>query len=416
MIKNLSTLLRSALAASLLFVSPGFPSYAAAAPIVAGRAAVPGNNFLGTAGAAARRSGAPSLAQAPLLSVNLAPAIALVSALPAPIAAPMTPQSPVSSLQAPPSGMLPAAAADDLREAVSAETPAESAGRSAGRLFDGTNRRDVLSDPEAVRAFASAAPSARLSKRSGASSLGSRAVKAAAGLMLAAPAVALAAGPAAASAALLASAQPIGTVLAAAVGAVYGLIAAARRGDAPPSAGEILASVLRYGIMSGAGMFVLLDVANVLFAGLSTAGLTPLPMAMVAAALGHSAFQGKFDDAATSAADRLMSAFPAIATALGLSIGLVLATPAVPLLLLAVKALSATAVAAAVYAAVYKPGKSSAGGPAAMARGFVMQSLMTGLALSVSGTALTLSFLALAAWGFWLVVSTTLRELSARRN
>ena len=73
-------------------------------------------------------------------------------------------------------------------------------------------------------------------------------------------------------------------------------------------------------------------------------------------------------------------------------------------------AMSITGVAAAVYAALYKPGKSPADGPAKMGRGFVLQSLMAGLALSLTNPYAVLTFTALAAWGFWDVISTAARE------
>ena len=49
-----------------------------------------------------------------------------------------------------------------------------------------------------------------------------------------------------------------------------------------------------------------------------------------------------------------------------------------------------------------------------MARGFVLQSLMTGLALSMASPYLAAPFLALAAWGFWDVISTTVSAVEAR--
>ena len=453
MIKNPSTLLRSALALSLILVSPGFSSYAAAAQLGAARVTVSGNLSLGSAGAVLQRSGTLSSMQAPLFSTRLTPlltsGLAPAPALSAEAAAGMSLSAtigavPVLSAEAfsaeallAPAAEAPTSSIGALREAVSAETPAAPTGWSIGRLFDGLGRRGVVSEPSAVaggvpavqasnlprgsikRSEAAgssvAAPRLAPSKSRGFSRLGK--VGLAAALMLATPAIAMAAAPVgatAASAVLLLSLQPIVTALAAVIGAIYGLIAAHRKGDASPSAGELLSSVLRYGIMAGAGTFVLLDVTNILFMGFSAAALTPLPTALATAALGQSAFQGKFSDPATSTADRLIGAFPAVAAALGLSIGLMLSAPAIPLFALALNAMSVTAVMSAVYAAVYQPGKSAQDGPAIMARGYVLQSLMTGLALAVAGPELALPFAALAAWGFWGVMSTTMRELVSR--
>ncbi len=249
---------------------------------------------------------------------------------------------------------------------------------------------------------------------------GSRWARAAAGAVLAmlllVPGVALAAGvPAAvgASAALLTTVHPAATAFAAAAGALYGVVSALRREGPPPSAGEVMAAALRMGIASGAGVFVLLDLAQALLLGAAASSLTPLSSALATAALGQSAFQGKFTDPAASSADRILGAFPAVAAALGLSVG-VLMTAQSLLLSLSLGAMSLTGVAAAVYSALYRPGKSPAEGPAAMARGYVLQSLMTGLALAVTGPYLAFPFMALAAWGSWDVLSALAREVLAR--
>ena len=205
------------------------------------------------------------------------------------------------------------------------------------------------------------------------------------------------------------------SAVAAAAGAVYGLIASRHKDGTPTSTGEALSSMLRYGMLAGAGVYVLLDMTQVLFTGLSAVGLKPLSSAVATAALGQSAFQGTFKDPATSPADRIMSTFPAVAGALGLSVGAALSLAAPSLLFTAaVAAMSATGVASAIYATLFTPGKSPETGPAVMARGYVFQALMTGLALAVASPVLSTVFLALAAWGLWGVLSTTLREIAMR--
>jgi len=240
-----------------------------------------------------------------------------------------------------------------------------------------------------------------------------------AGLVFALPAVAMAAVPGAATVAsvsLLSSIHPLATAAAAVAGSIYGLIAAHKKEGGAPSSGEALASVLRYGILAGAGTYVLLGLTQGLFMGFSAAGVAPLPTALATAALGQSAFQGKFTDPTSTPADRIMGAFPAIAAAVGISVGVValsaLGTVALPITL-AAGAMSVTGVASAIYAALYKPGKSSADGAATMGRGYVLQSLMTGLALTVTNPYLIAPFALLGLWGFWNVISATSREMWA---
>ncbi|MDE2292434.1 MAG: hypothetical protein KGL53_10155, partial [Elusimicrobia bacterium] len=199
------------------------------------------------------------------------------------------------------------------------------------------------------------------------------------------------------AAAVVAAVHPAASIVAGVLGAMYGLYAAHRNG-ADPSAGVVLSTMLRYGVLAGAGAFVVGDLGRVLILGFPAVGLTPLPSAMATAALGQGAFQGKFSDAATSSADRLMSAFPAVAGALGLSVGVSIAAHSL-ILSIATGAMAATGVAAAVYAALYDPAVSPATGPARMARGYVLQALMTGLALAVTSPYLFWPFAILAAWG-----------------
>jgi hypothetical protein len=73
-----------------------------------------------------------------------------------------------------------------------------------------------------------------------------------------------------------------------------------------------------------------------------------------------------------------------VAAALGISVGIT-ALATVPLsATLATAAMAFTGVATALYSAIFKLGRSPLDGPALMSKGFVMQALMLGLALTVS--------------------------------
>jgi len=224
-----------------------------------------------------------------------------------------------------------------------------------------------------------------------------------AGFLLLMPTIALAAGAPAAGVAYAASMlgylHPGASMVAAAAGAVYGAVAARHKDGTPASSGEVLASVLRYGMLSGAGVYACMDIASVLFLGVRGA-VSSLPAALATAALGQSAFQGKFKDPETSSADRIMSVFPAVATALGLSIGTAAFLPAGLLMRLGTSAMTLTGVASLLFVVTYDPAKSPAGGPERMGRGYVLQALMTGLALAISNPYLVALFAALAVWGF----------------
>jgi hypothetical protein len=224
---------------------------------------------------------------------------------------------------------------------------------------------------------------------------------------------ATASAPVVASVSLLTSIHPLATALASAAGAVWGLIAAHKEAGKAPSMGEAMASVLKYGILAGAGTFMLLDLTQSVFLGgfSATALMKPLPFGLAAAALGQSAFAGKFVDPNSTPGERIMGAFPAVAVALGLTAGIAAFTTVAAPLAFALGVMSITGVASAIYAAIYKPGKSSAEGPKLMGRGFVLQSLMGGLALSLTNPYLSLPLAALAMWGFWNVISTTAREV-----
>ena len=324
---------------------------------------------------------------------------------------------------------------------------AAEADASAARVFDGARRRAAFADAAeespvagAWRAGAAdsglrpatahAAAEARVEAPKPAARASSRGVSKFAvvlitgGLMLAFPAVALAAEAGtvtAAAVSMLGSIHPLASAIGAGVGGLFGLfITYSRRKDGEmPSAGAVIASVLRYGIIGAAGTYVLLDLVRIPFVGLQAAALSPLSSAVATAALGQTGFQGTFADPATSSADRIMAAFPAVAGALGLSIGTTVLMASAGLTLgavatmLAVGAMTITGVAGAFYSAMYKPGRSPDDGPARMARGYVLQALMTGLAFAVTSPWLMVPFYALAAWGFWDVIYTMIREVAS---
>jgi hypothetical protein len=143
-------------------------------------------------------------------------------------------------------------------------------------------------------------------------------------------------------------------------------------------------------------------------------GLKPLSSAVATAALGRAAFQAKFSDAATTSADRIIGAFPAVAAALGLSIGVNLLPPALSYQL-AMTAMAATGVLTAVYAAIFKVGRSPADGPSLMAKGFVLQTLMWGLALALTTPWQVWSFTVMGAAGLGLILWAFGRELWSLR-
>ena len=114
--------------------------------------------------------------------------------------------------------------------------------------------------------------------------------------------------------------------------------------------------MLRYGIMAGAGIVRPFDVTNILFMGFSAAALHA-----AAHRPGHrrsrpERFPGQVLRPRDQHGRPPHRRIPAVAAALGLSIGLMLSAPAIPLFALALNAMSVTAVMSAVYAAVYQPG------------------------------------------------------------
>lgn len=308
----------------------------------------------------------------------------------------------------------------------------------SGRAFDGSTSRRALAEPGSVAgsvgsaaaplakpsaastpARAAAVPALPAARRFSYASLGLK-IALGVALFLLTPGIALAAGPAAdpitvaSTLAIMTAMRPIAAALGAVAGAVYGMFAARPKDGSEASAGETFASVLRYGALGGASVFMLLDVTSLAFVGPSAAGgLQPLSSAVVTAALGRTAFQGKFMDAATTSADRIVGAFPAVAAALGISLGVVgFGLVAPPLTLTAaMAAMTVTGVAVAVYTAIFKLGRSPLTGPSQMAKGFVLQSLMMGLSLAVTNVALAWIFAALGAAGFGLVLWASAQEL-----
>jgi hypothetical protein len=181
----------------------------------------------------------------------------------------------------------------------------------------------------------------------------------------------------------------------------------------------VFSSILRYGVLGGAGAYILLDLSQIATTGVAAIGLKPLTSAIAIAALGRTAFQDKFMAPTTTSADRIMGAFPAVAAAVGISVGIgmsALVAPALPLsFVLATGAMAVTGVATALYAAIFKPGQSLINGPERMAKGYVLQALMMGLALAMTNPYLFWSFAIMGAGGFGLVLWTTALEIWAHR-
>jgi hypothetical protein len=295
-----------------------------------------------------------------------------------------------------------------LRRASDAVPVGAPAARASSLSSRASAVRSGVTEPAAPRTPAPKPASSRLT----AGLVAAVAVLAVAGALFAAPAFSIGAAGGVAAAAM-SYVHPFGGVVGAAVGAAYGLIVARKADGSAPGTAEILSSVIRHAVLAGAGTYIAFDLAAVYLLGFPPLAMSPLPVTLATAALAQGAFQGKFTEAATTPADRIIGAFPAVAAALGLNIGVFFVAPGL-LLSAAIGTMSLTGVLAAVYAAVYQPGKSSEAGPTAMARGFVLQSLMTGLALSMASPYLMAPFLALAAWGFWDVASTTLLAVEAR--
>ena len=356
---------------------------------------------------------APSLAPSPMAQpASLAAAPSVISAAAVQTAAPVRPVAlaaaeavAVEAKAAPLALGHTASPALSVLSAASVEdrvSPANDAKLDA--MFDGSVSRSGEAD-------AVAAPASKPVR----SFLGRAAL--AAGVFIAHPGIALAAqAPAVVepgAMAIIGSYSPLATAIAAVIGALFGLWSSRSRDGSAVNAGHVFASALSSGAIAGAAAFTLLDLTKVAFLGASAAALTPLTAAVATAALAQTAFAAKFTDPATTPADRIMGAFPAVAMAFGLSVGAVAFLPAATMLTVGTAALMLTGAATALFTALFRLEKSPATGPAAMGRGFVLQALMTGLALALGPTPYALFFFALGMVGFALVMSATAKEIWA---
>lgn len=239
----------------------------------------------------------------------------------------------------------------------------------------------------------------------------------AAGVFLATPGIALAAqAPAVvepSAMALVGDYAPLATAIAAVLGALVGLWSARSKDGSPANAGQVFSGALSHGAIAGAAAFTLLDLTKVAFLGTTAAALTPLTAAVATAALAQAAFAAKFIDPATTPADRIIGAFPAVAMAFGLSVGAAAFLPAATMLTIGTAAMMATGAATALFTALFRLEKSPAGGPAMMGRGFVLQALMTGLAIALGPSPYALFFFLLGLAGFASVMYATAKEVWA---
>lgn len=239
----------------------------------------------------------------------------------------------------------------------------------------------------------------------------------AAGVFIAQPAMAIAAQAPAiiepGAMTIISLYAPLATAITAVLGALFGLWSSRSKDGSSANAGQVFSTAMSYGAIAGAAAFALIDLTQVLFLGASAAALAPLTFAVVTASLAQSAFSAKFMDPATTPADRIMGAFPAVAMAFGLGIGAFALIAPTGLLALSTMMLMATSAATALYTALFRLEKSAAGGPAAMGRGFVLQTLMTGLALALGPSPYALFFFGLGVLGFASVMRTTATEFWA---
>ncbi|MFI5350053.1 MAG: hypothetical protein ACHQ2Z_10950 [Elusimicrobiota bacterium] len=458
MMRIISPRLRLSLA--ILLLSPSLTCVQAAAQVVRASAVASPSAAVAGAGAVLRAPLALGAATslAPSLSIDLAPAANLVPAL-APAAPAFSPAASRADAAVPAaSAILPRAAAPAEAIAVNGTAAAALSGvfrsdsKAAASPAAAETRMNVLFDGEgtlrasgeavpvaaslrglaaastleravpSAAASAKAVPPAARSKRTG-MSLGAKALIVAA-LLIAIPGLALAApvaGPigatAAASLSLLASLQPLAAAAGALAGAIYGMFAARPKDGSAASSGEVFSSILHYGVLGGAGAYVLMDLSQIVFTGASAIGLQPLTSAIAIAALGRTAFQDKFTDPNTTGADRIMGAFPAVAAAVGISVGVIASALVLPTLtfVIATSLMAVTGVATAFYASTYKPARSYAAGPSMMAKGYVLQALMMGLALAVKSPFLFWPFAAMGAAGFALVLWATALQIWSLR-
>lgn len=330
------------------------------------------------------------------LAVAVSPAAAIAAAPAAVKAVALAPRSEPLAL-----GHSASPALSVLSAAAVGEKNGLQSGAKLGSMFDGSVTRAGEVSPVAAPA---AAPHRSFLARAAL----------AAGVFIAHPAIALASvAPAVVepgTLAIIGPYAPLATAIAAVLGALFGLWSARGKDGSPANAGQVFAGALSHGAIAGAAAFALIDLTKVAFLGATAAALTPLTAAVATAALAQAAFSAKFMDPATTPADRIMGAFPAVAMAFGLSVGAVAFLPAATMMTLGTAALMVTGAATALFTALFRLEKSPAGGPAAMGRGFVLQALMTGLALALGPSPYALFFFALGLWGFVSVMIATAKE------
>ena len=355
----------------------------------------PSLGSIGLAPSLAAPSISPSIMAQPVAAIAPA-ALNVAVAKPAAVAAQRMAAQPVAAAQS-----VPVALAVLNTAASVGENKDAAPGVRNDALFDGSAARNASDDDVVMPA-----PVLR----------GSVLKKAALGaaIWIAHPGIALAASPAAnldpGAMTLVGSWGPFATMLAAVLGALFGLWKASPKDGTPANAGQVLAGSLSAGAIAGAAAYTVIDLVKFAFLGATGSALAPLTAAVATAALAQVAFAAKFTDPATTPADRIMGAFPAVAAAFGLSVAAPALLPALPLLTVATWAIMATGAATALYVALFRPEKSPAGGPAMMGRGFVLQATMTGLAVALAPSAYAWFFFALGMAGFAGVMFATGRE------
>ncbi|UPT73224.1 MAG: hypothetical protein M0D55_15215 [Elusimicrobiota bacterium] len=320
--------------------------------------------FSAAPGGAALTPSLSGLGLSPSLS---APSISAPSIIAAPVAA-LRPQA-LAAIK--PAAAIAAARPDAVQaKAVANEAPLAlnvlSQAASVGENKNSTpaSRNDALFDGAVARAPSDDAVVAAAPARRG-SFLKKAALGAA--VWIAHPGIALAAAPQASvepgAMALVGNYGPLSVMIAAVLGALFGLWQARSKDGSPANAGQALSGSLSAGAIAGAAAYVVLDLTKLAFLGAGATALAPLTAAVATAALAQTAFAAKFMDPATTPADRIIGAFPAVAAAFGLSVGAIAFLPALPMLTVATWAIMLTGAATALYTAMFRLEKSVAGGP-----------------------------------------------------
>jgi hypothetical protein len=429
MMKTPSRFVRAS-AAALLLVPTLLPLQAAAQVVSLGAAsAASGAASVSAAAAAARAplsiNGAsvalPALNGTLAPALNAAPAPSAFSAAAAPAAFSASPSA--AAPAAAPASAAPAQAPISARGAYAgldgaarpdADAAAISSAERLDALFNGAAVRRAAAESAPVASAATASAPSALAPSSRSGKTASKALLAgAAGLAASLPSVAHAAvlsGPITSESALslLAGIHPLASAVGSVAGMIYGLFVSRAKDESEASAGAVFSSMLRYGTLGGAAVYVLLNMTQMVFSGASAAGIAPLASAVTTASLGRAAFSGRFAYASTTSMERFWGAFPAVAAAVGVSIAAAALVAPIASVTVGTSAMAATGLLSAVYAYLYKPGYTPLNGPAAMARGYVVQALMTGLALSMSNPVLFWSFAAMAGAGFAQTLWSTL--------